>query len=87
MLKDEVHSLVPRRCVDFGLAKAQMTPSLQRRSGRIRLLGYVSVHCLTAIGNAVSVVSYSRYQGSRVSIGKERKRLQLVFIINQLRFE
>ena len=81
MLKGEVHSLVPRCCVDFGLAKAQMTSSPQRLGETA--FWVMSLHCLTATGNAVSVMSHSRHRGSHVSIGKDRERLIAAGVCHQ----
>ena len=63
-----------------------MTSSPQRLA-RYRLLGLVSMHCLNASGNAVSVICHSRHRDSHVSIRKERKTLQQAFISKQFGFE
>ena len=52
--KGGMFSLVPRRCVDVGLAKVRRTPFPQRLWG-LRRLDHVSVHCLSATGNAVNL--------------------------------
>ena len=53
-------------------------------SGGLRLLGHVSVHCLSASSNVVSVICHSRHWDSHVSTRKERKRLQQIFVSKQL---
>ena len=61
--------------------------SVSTTSGLLCLLGHVSVHCLSASGNAVSVICHSRHWDSRVSVRKEHKRLQQVFVNKQFGFE